>query len=150
MEGKCWDDVNVGHMFSTQARTVTETDLVNFIGLSGLWEPLSLDREFVTRQSIFGKPIVPGPLTFIMSLGLEVLTGFAHGTGMAFLGLDELRAMRPVFVNDTIHVDVEVIEKPETSKPDRGVMVIKYTTKNQNGEPVLSCKLTRMVKRRQK
>ncbi|MBI4289054.1 MAG: MaoC family dehydratase N-terminal domain-containing protein [Chloroflexi bacterium] len=149
MDGKYWDDVKVGHMFSTQGRTVTETDLVNFVGLSGLWEPLFLDREFVTKQSIFGKPIIPGPLTFVMSLGLEALTGFAHGTGMAFLGLDEVRAMRPVFVNDTIHVDVEVIEKHETSKPDRGVMVIKYTTKNQNGEPVLTCKLTRMVRRHQ-
>lgn len=149
MEGKHWDDVKVGDRFTTQARTVTETDLVNFVGLTGLFEPLFLDREFVTKQSIFGKPMIPGPLTFVMSLGLEALMGLAHGTGMAFLGLDKVRAMRPVFINDTIHVDVEVIEKHETSKPDRGIMTIKYTTKNQNGEPVLTCELTRMVRRRQ-
>lgn len=149
MEGKYFEDVKVGDIFTTQGRTVTETDLVNFVGLTGLFEPLFLDREFVTKQSIFGKPMVPGPLTFIMSLGLEALTGMAHGTGMAFLGLDQVRALKPVFINDTIHVDVEIVEKHETSKPDRGIMTIKYNTRNQTGELVLTCLLTRMVKRRE-
>lgn len=149
MEVKYFEDMKVGDRFTTQARTVTETDLVNFIGLTGLFQPLFIDREFVTKQSIYGKAIVPGPLTFIMSLGLEALLGPSHGTWMAFLGLDQVRAIRPVFINDTIHVEVEVVKKRETSKPDRGIVTVKYTTKNQNGEPVLTCLFTRMMRRHQ-
>lgn len=148
MKGKYFEDVKVGDIFTTQGRTVTETDLVNYVGLSGLFEPLFIDREFVTKQSIFGRPMIPGPLTLIMSLGLETLTGFPHHV-IAFLGLDQVRALKPVYINDTIHVDVEVVEKHEISKPDSGIMTIKYNTRNQTGELVFTCLLTRMVKRRQ-
>ena len=148
MDAKYWEDFKVGDTYSTMSRTVTETDLVNFVGLTGLFESLFIDRDYVKDQSIFGRPIIPGPLTFCLSLGLENLTGVAKDRGMAFLGLDEMRAMRPVFVNDTIHLEVEVIELHETKKMDRGIISLKFITKNQTGEPVLTCKLTRMIRRR--
>ncbi|MFQ5825936.1 MAG: MaoC family dehydratase [Dehalococcoidia bacterium] len=148
MEPKYWDDLNVGDRYTTISRTVTETDLVNFVGLTGLFESLFIDREYVQKESIFGRPIIPGPLTFCLSLGLENLTGVAKDRGMAFLGLDELRALRPVFINDTIQLEAEVVSKHETQKKDRGIITLKFTTKNQHGEPVLTCRLTRMVRRR--
>ena len=148
MDAKYWEDFKVGDTYSTISRTVTETDLVNFVGLTGLFESLFIDRDYVKNESIFGRPIIPSPLTFSLSLGLENLTGVAKDRGMAFLGLDEMRAMRPVFVNDTIRLEVEVLELHETKKMDRGIIALKFTTKNQTGEPVLTCKLTRMIRRR--
>ena len=139
--------MKVGDIFTTQGRTITETDLVNYVGLAGLFDPLFINREFATKQSIFGKPIIPGPLTLVMSTGLETLTGFPRYV-IAFLGMDQVRALKPVFINDTIHLDVEVVEKFETRRPDSGITVVKYNTRNQNGELVFTCLLTRMVAKR--
>ena len=144
--GATFEDHQVGAKYTTLARTVSQTDIVNFVNLCGFIEPLFIDMEYVARESVFGRRAAPGALTFALSEGLIIQLGLIHGTGMAFLGC-ELRVVAPVFEGDTIHVEVEVAGKRETKKPDRGVVTYRHRVLNQRDEPVLEGEVQRMIRR---
>jgi acyl dehydratase len=147
--GYYFEELEVGDRATTSERTITETDIVNFMGLSGVFEQLHMSTEYIRKHSIWGKRVSPGPLTFIVAEGLAVQLGMIHHTGMALLGLDNVRYPKPTFCGDTIHVDIVVKSKRETSKPDRGVIVFDHTVYNQNGEVVMTMEKTRMIRRRE-
>jgi acyl dehydratase len=150
VQPKFFEDLQVGDKFVTAGRTVTECDIVHFYMLSGAFEELFTNREFVEKESIFKRRIAQGPLTFLISLGLGVQLGWIHGTVMAFLGIDQLRVPQPVFENDTIHAEIEVIDKRESkTHSDRGVVTTKYTVLNQQNAPVLYYNHAVMIRRRQ-
>jgi len=145
-QGKTFEDHQVGAKYTTHARTVSETEIVNFVNLCGFTEPLFMDMEFVQSQSVFGRRAAPGALTFALSEGLIIQTGLIHGTGMAFLG-GEIRVVGPVLQGDTIHVEVEVTDKRETKKPDRGIVTYRHRVLNQRGIVVLEATIQRMIRR---
>jgi acyl dehydratase len=144
--GLTFEETTIGTSFRTLARTVSETDIVNFVNLCGFTEPLFMDMEYVARESVFGRRAAPGALTLALSEGLIMQTGAIHGTGMAFLGGD-LKLGGPVLAGDTIHVEVEVVDRRETKKPDRGIVTYQHRVRNQRGELVLEARLQRMIKR---
>ena len=74
-------------------------------------------------------------------------TGLIHGTGMAWLG-GEVKVTAPVLEGDTIYVEIEIVDKRETKKPDRGIVTYKHRVLNQRGETVMELKLQRMIKRK--
>jgi acyl dehydratase len=145
-QGVTFEKHRVGDVYRTLARTVSETDIVNFVNQCGFTEPLFLDMEYVKRESIFGRRAAPGALTFSLSEGLVMQTGLIHGTGMAWLG-GEVRVVAPVLEGDTIHVEVEVADKRETKKTDRGIVTYKHRVLNQRDELVLEATIQRMIKR---
>ena len=102
MKGILFEGFHSGDRFVTGRRTITEHDILQFVTLVGLTEPLFLDLEYIKKESIFGERIAPGSLTFGMAEGLTVQTGIIHGTGLAFAGLDRMRLFGPVKVGDTI------------------------------------------------
>jgi acyl dehydratase len=144
--GVTFEQHEVGAVYRTVARTVSETDIVNFVNQCGFTEPLFLDMEYVKRESIFGRRAAPGALTFALSEGLVMQTGLIHGTGMAWLGAD-LRVVAPVLEGDTIRVEVEVAGKRETRKPDRGIVTYRHRVLNQRDEIVLEATVQRMIRR---
>lgn len=148
MMGKYYEDFQVGEKTVSPGRTITETDVVNFVALAGINEPLFTNRLHWEKESIFKKRIAPGPLTFAISQGLEQQLGQLRGTAMAFLGVDEMRVPQPVVVGDTICVESEVEHKRETRHPDRGIITFKRTVKNQDGAPVMYWRQTVMIRRR--
>ena len=85
-EGATFEQHKIGDVYRTLGRTVSETDIVNFVNLCGFTEPLFMDMEYVKRESVFGRRAAPGALTFALSEGLIMQTGLIHGTGMALLG----------------------------------------------------------------
>lgn len=145
--GRYFEDFQVGEVIQTMGRTVTETDLVNFIGVSGMFEELFINREFAENESIYRRRLVPGALTYAIQEGLSVQLGLIHRTGLAFLGL-ELRIPAPTLVGDTIHVEIETIDKRETRQRDRGVVTFRHTVKNQRDETVMVADIKRMIQRR--
>ncbi len=145
-KGLTFEETTIGTTFRTLARTVSETDIVNFVNLCGFTEPLFMDMDYVARESVFGRRAAPGALTFALAEGLIMQTGAIHGTGMAFLGGD-LRIGGPVLEGDTINVEVEVVDKRETKKPDRGIVTYQHRVRNQRGELVLETRVQRMIKR---
>jgi acyl dehydratase len=148
-QGLTWEESSVGAVYRTLARTVAEADIVNFVNLCGFTEPLFMDMEYVARESVYGRRAAPGALTFALSEGLVMQTGLIHGTGMAWLG-GEIRLVAPVLVGDTLHVEVEVADKRETKKPDRGIVTYQHRVLNQRGELVLEARVQRMIRRRER
>ena len=121
MVGMFWEEWKIGAEFQTASRTITEADVVNFAGISGDYNPLHIDEEFC-KQTQFGTRIAHGPLVYSIAAGLLFQLHLYDDTLIAFLGFDSLKFTLPVKIGDTVRVRVEVLEKRETSKPDRGVM----------------------------
>ncbi len=136
-----FEDLSVGDRWTSRARTITETDIVNFAGLTGDYNPLHVDREFA-KTTPFGKPIAHG------MLGLSLLTGLgSHCPAvhtLAFVAIRDWRFLRPVFVGDTVHVVNEVVEKNQNGRP-AGQVIWKRQLINQEGNAVQSGTLETLV-----
>jgi acyl dehydratase len=145
VRGRYWDELSVGATFTTSARTLTEADLVNFVGNAGFMEPLFTDRVYAKERSAFGAAIVPAAMTWCFAEGLVILSGLLHGTAVAFLKAS-LDVKKPVFVGDTIHVELEIIESRATRSGSRGIVVTRNRVTNQSGEVVMDYEPTRLIK----
>jgi acyl dehydratase len=145
--GLYWEDLPVGRRFRTFGRTVTETDLVNFVNATGMTEVLFINTEFVETGSEIGKRFVPGALTFSFAEALLAVYS-SQMTGQAFLSL-ELSIPLPTFVGDTIHAEAEVLESRRSrSKPHLGIVHSRINVVNQDGDTVMTYKIGRMVSAR--
>ena len=135
MVGLYWEEWTIGKSFESAARTVTETDIVNFAGISGDYNPLHINEEYC-KKTQFGTRIAHGPLVYAIAAGLLFQLHLYDDTLIAFLGFENLRFTKPVKIGDTIFAKVTVTELVETSKPDRGVMKRQLQVINQHGEIV--------------
>ena len=144
--GKTFKEFHPGDRFKTDRRTVTEQDIMQFVVLVGLNEPLFLDLDYIRKESLFGERIAPGSLTFGMAEGLTVQTGIIYKTGMAFVGLTQMRLLGPVKVNDTLQVEIEVLETKPV--PSRGGGIVRYRqwVRNQHGETVMEYDVSRLIR----
>jgi len=139
--GFFWQDLQVGQTFQTFRRTVTETDLVNFISVTGMLEQIFIDAEGAAG-AIGGRP-VPAALTYSLIEGF-ILQTMIQGTGMAMLECSQ-KVTGPVRVNDTIHAVVEVAGIRPTSKGGRAIVDSRIEVFNQRGESVLQYTARRML-----
>jgi acyl dehydratase len=133
-----FDDLNVGARFETSGRTVTEGDIVAFAGLSGDFNSLHMDAEFATSTP-HGQRIAHGLLVLAIVSGLSTrlpLMKLMEKAILALAGL-ECKWFKPVFIGDTLHVVVEIVDKEQGRKPDRGTLVMKRSAVNQRGETVM-------------
>lgn len=144
--GLTFEAFELGARYISQARTVTETDVVNFAGLSGDFNPLHTDAEF-GRQTPFGERIAHGMLIVAMATGMANWTGIFEGTTLALLE-QTIRYKGVVKFGDTIHLELEVTEKKETSKPDRGVVRFATQVRNQRDEAVIEGEWVVMMRRK--
>ena len=147
MRGMYWEEWEVGAEFESPARTVTEADIVAFAGLSGDYNPLHINEEYC-KQTVFGGRIAHGPLVYAIAAGLLFQLHLYDDTLIAFLGFEHLRFTKPVRPGDTIHARIKVLEKRETSHPDRGVMKRELHVLNQRGEMVQEAIQTFLLKRK--
>lgn len=145
--GKYFEEFKVGEVFETAARTINPADVSNFAGVSGDFNPLHTDEE-MAKQTPFGGRVAHGILTLAISSGQQNQLGLFEGTTLALLGIDKLRFTGPVRFGDTIHTEMTVKETRESSKPDRGVVILDVVVKNQRGETVLQCEQSVLLRRR--
>ena len=149
MEAIYFDDLSVGDSWKSPGRTITESDIVNFAGLSGDFVQLHTDAEFC-KDTHFGKRIAHGLLGLSIASGLATRTDLVGGistTVIALLGLD-WKFKGPIFIDDTIHVVLEVIETRNTSKDDRGIILLLRSVVNQHGDIVQQGETPLMIRRR--
>ena len=144
--GLYWDDVKIGQRFQTLGRTITETDIINFVSATGMVEEMFTNIEYIQSESRMGARPVPGSLVFCTAEGL-LMQSTMQRTGMAFLECD-LRILKPTLAGDTVHVECEVVEARATSRPGRGLMRTFNRVVNQRGEVVATYNPLRMVKSR--
>jgi 3-hydroxybutyryl-CoA dehydratase len=141
------EDFRIGMTFETPARTVTETDVVNFAALSGDYNPLHTNEEFA-KKGKFGKRIAHGVLTLAILTGLWDKLGIISGSVVAFYGIEGLKFTKPVFFGDTIHALIEVTDKQE--REDSGMITLSNEVTNQRGESVLTCNTKLIISRKPK
>jgi 3-hydroxybutyryl-CoA dehydratase len=136
-QSKYGDDFRIGDVCETAAITVTEAHVVSWAGLTGDFYPLHMDREFAAKTQ-FGERLAHGPLIFGLAVGLVSLAGFGGDAAVAWLGVDDMRMLRPVRIGDTVRVHVEVREHKPTSNARKGIQVWRYTVRNQHDEDVMT------------
>lgn len=127
------DDIEPGARALSSRVTVTEAHIVWFAGLTGDFNPLHMDAE-AAKSNGFGRTIAHGMLTHSMSTGLR--SAIDDWAILAFLETRR-RFVGPVFAGDTIQYEAEVLEvRPSASKPDRGIVRVGITVRNQAGDTV--------------
>ena len=127
-----FEDFKLGEKAASPGRTVTETDIVMFAALTGDWTELHTNAETM-KNSIFGQRIAHGLLTLSIANSLaQRADGRPPIDILAFLGMDKIRLNSPVFIGDTIHVEIEVTEaRTSQTRPDAGILKFKNTVKTK-------------------
>jgi acyl dehydratase len=146
--GLYFDDFVVGATYQTVGRTVTESDIGLFAGLSGDHHQLHTDELWVRKNTDFPGRIAHGPLGLSIAMGLGGLLGLTAGTTIAFVEIERWKFKGPILIGDTIRVEIEIAEMRETSKPDVGVLKRDYRVINQRDEVVQEGRTVVLVKRR--
>ncbi len=143
--GLTFDQFKLGDVFVCQARTVTEADTVNFAGVAGDYNPLHSDEEF-GKTTPFGTRIAHGVLGLAIATGQANQLGIFEGTTIALM-TQTIKYTGAVKFGDTIHLELKVAEKKESSKPDRGVVTFDATVLNQQGKSVIEGQWVLLMKR---
>lgn len=134
MPDRYFEEFEIGQRWVTRGRTLTEADIVNFSGLSSDFHPLHVDKEYAAATR-FGQRIAQGFLVMSMATGMVPAD---PEKCEALYGVDKLRFLRPTFIGDTVHLEMEVTSLKERSDHS-GVVEFKFEMVNQHGKPVLAC-----------
>ena len=141
------EDFKVGDEFRSPGITLTDSQIIDF-ALKFDPQPIHVDLT-AAATGPFGGLIASGFHTAALTFRLFWQTGVIHDSSLGSPGLDELRWLKPVRPGDTLRVVAKVVEvRRSTSKPDRGVVRMTYTTLNQHGEPVMTLVGNQLLKAR--
>jgi acyl dehydratase len=145
--GRYFDDFTVGEVLVTPARTIGESEVAQFAQLTGDFNPLHTDAVFA-GASHFGGRVAHGLLGLSLVPGLLSRLGDFDGTAIAALGVENWRYLAPIFIGDTVHVEVTVAALTPTSDGARGVVVRDVEILNQRGDTVQRGRLPILMKKR--
>ena len=135
--GLWFEEFEPGQTLITSGRTITEADVVNYAGFSGDFNQVHVDEEYA-RKTQFGKRIAHGLLVFSVAIGLLVQTGLIKDTMGAFREISKWKFRLPVFIGDTIHVVLKILETRSVARLQGGLIVIGLDVINQNEEVVMN------------
>ena len=143
-----FEDCRVGDRSVSPGRTVTETDIVTFAGLTGDWNPVHTDAEHA-KETIFGERIAHGLLILSLGSGLLFRDGceLFPSSGIALGGINKIRFVAPTKIGDTIHVEGEIVDLTEIDR-ERGLITASVRVKNQHGAEVMTCSIKALAGRR--
>lgn len=141
------EDFEVGQVFESQGRTVTEADVVAFAALT--WDTNEVHTDAVAAAADrFGERIAHGLLGMSFAMGLASRLGVFEGSSVALLAVEDWRFVAPIRFGDTLRCHVEIIGVRRTSAGDTGVLDRRFTLVNQRDETVQSGRIPLMVKAR--
>lgn len=142
-----FDEFNPGDSFTTGTRTVTEAEIIDF---ASQWDRqyFHLDAE-AAKDSIYGGLIASGFHTLLISFDLIVESAVWTDSSRGSPGMETLKWLRPVRPGDVLQVEFTVVEMtPSRKRADQGYIVWDHTTRNQDGETVLTFRSTGITARR--
>ena len=134
--GMYFDEFEVGQRILTAGRTVTEADIVNFAGLSGDYTQIHTDAEF-SKNTPVGQRIAHGLLVMSIASGLAAQTGVLEGTVLVFREISNWKFIKAVFIGDTVHVVMNVVQTKAMRRIGGGTVSIELDVKNQDDETVM-------------
>ena len=146
--GMWFEDFKLGQSRLSPGRTITESDLMAFAGLTGDYSQVHTDEEFC-RKTEFGTRIAHGLLGLSIAQGLMWRTNYTQGTGVASLGWNRWTFKAPIKIGDTLRARWHLKEKREsTSKPSMGIVTEFVELINQRGEVTQDGEHITMIRKR--
>ena len=145
--GLFYEDFQAGQKVRSAGRTVTEHDIAAFAGLSGDFNQIHTDAEFA-RSTPFGQRVAHGLLGLSIASGLAVQTAILGANVIAFREVGEWKFVKPIFIGDTIHVDMEVGELKPYPRLNGGSVTLSVYVNNQANETVMKGLWTVLVRTR--
>ena len=142
--GYYFEDFEVGQKFVSAARTITESDIVAFAGLSGDYNQIHCDAEFA-KSTPFGQRIAHGLLIVSIASGLVMQSGLLEGTVLAFREITNWKFAKPVLIGDTVSVETGVLETKALRRLGGGSALIQLTVKNQDQNSVMKGKWSVLI-----
>jgi acyl dehydratase len=140
-----FEEFQAGQRIVTAGRTVTEGDVVTFAGLSGDYNQIHTDAEF-SRATAAGQRVAHGLLCLSIATGLAMRTGVLEGTVLAFREISDWKFVKPVYLGDTIHAELEVFETKALPRIQAGTVILDVAVKNQHDETTMKGSWTALVK----
>jgi acyl dehydratase len=134
--GYFFEDFQAGQSIVTAGRTVSESDIVTFAGLSGDFNQIHTDAEF-SRSTPFGQRVAHGLLGLALATGLAMRTGVLEGTVLAFREINAWKFIKPIFIGDTIHVVLNVASTKAMPRIGGGAVEILLEVKNHQNDTVM-------------
>jgi len=134
--GKYFEEFEVGMSFTSPGRTVTESDIVSFAGLSGDYTQIHTDVEF-SKETPVGQRVAHGLLGLAIASGLAVRTGVLEGTVIAFREITDWKFVKPIFIGDTVRVAQNILEVKALPRLGGGAINIELKILNQDDEIVM-------------
>jgi len=147
MIGRYWEDFQVGEKFQTARRTISESDVLQFCNLT--WFNLSLffDEIYAREETPYKKRVVPGPFIIPLAVGLFIKLGLYERTAISLLDIRSMQFHTSLEIGETMQVEVTILEKKETKKSDRGILIPQFAVKHTR-EPVMTFEMVHLLKRR--
>jgi 3-hydroxybutyryl-CoA dehydratase len=139
-----FEEFEVGRNIVTSGRTITESDIVAFAGLSGDYNQIHTDAEF-SKKTPYGQRVAHGLLGLSIASGLAMRTGVLEGTVLAFREINEWKFIKPVFIGDSVHVEMKVKETKALPRIGAGSILIVVELQNQDNETVMKGEWTVLV-----
>jgi acyl dehydratase len=139
-----FEEFIVGQHIITSGRTITESDIVSFAGLSGDYNQIHTDAEF-SLKTPYGKRVAHGILILSIASGLAMRTGVLEGTVIAFREINNWKFSVPVFIGDTIYTELNILEVKPIPRLGGGSLVIELSVKNQHNEVTMKGSWTVLV-----
>ena len=144
MPGLYFEEFSVGQKIVSMARTVAESDIMTFAGLTGDYNQIHTDAEFA-RGTQFGQRIAHGLLGMSVGVGLLMRTGVLEGTVIAFREIVEWKFIKPTFIGDTIHAVMEVKEKKAMPRIGGGLAAVAVEVLNSQDEVLMKGTLSLLI-----
>ncbi len=145
-QGLYFEEYALGQTFVTRGRTITEADIVAFGTLTGDFNPMHMDAEYM-KGHMFGQRVAHGMLSLSYAVGQAYQLGFMEKTVIAFRSL-EMKFIQPVFIGDTLTVELTVVDLKPAERLGGGVVTVEVKILNQRGEIVQKGTWVTLVMRR--
>jgi 3-hydroxybutyryl-CoA dehydratase len=147
--GQYFEEFQVGEKVATQERKVTDADIMTFAALSGDDNRIHTDAEF-SRTGPFGKRVAHGLLGLSIASGLLWQTGILDGTVIAFREVNEWKFVKPIFIGNVVHAELQSLETKALPRIGGGSVVVGVELKNQDNDVCMRGKWTLLVMSRPK
>ncbi len=144
-QGTYFEELEVGQSITSMGRTVTESDVMTFAGLTGDFTQLHTDAVYAANH-MFGQRIAHGLLGLSIAVGLSIRMGFLNETILAFREISEWKFSLPIYLGDTIPMRATVSETRPVKRMGGGLVTLEVEILNQDEKIVQHGKWVALVK----
>ena len=142
-----YEDIEIGSVYRSAGRTATESDLTMFCMLSGDWNPIH-SNEHYAAQSRFGRRVLPGLFGLSLITGAMTQWGIFEESAVAMLNLDDWNFRAPIFIGDTLYIEMEILGKRLTSKGHLGILDRRFKVVDQTDRLIQEGRSEMMIRAR--